>query len=138
MTEQDKFHMAITTWSDEEKEKDGFKLLHCYHALKSSPKWITEVVHPTAARSTLTSASMNIGEEVSSIGYVELKRPIGRKAEKENKRKRKLKAEDNGEPQATSTIRESNELLQQFLSKQTMLEDTKKMDAFLEMKKEKL
>ncbi|KAL9253576.1 hypothetical protein AKJ16_DCAP21872 [Drosera capensis] len=47
LNEQDKLNMAIAAWTNEEKEKGGFKLLHCYNVLKSSPKWITEVIHPT-------------------------------------------------------------------------------------------
>ncbi|KAL9267255.1 hypothetical protein AKJ16_DCAP27098 [Drosera capensis] len=70
--EQDKLSMVIVAWTNEEKEKEGFKLLYCYNVLKNSPKWITEISHPTANRSMLVSDSINIEDGSSSIGRLEL------------------------------------------------------------------
>ncbi|KAL9269892.1 hypothetical protein AKJ16_DCAP13034 [Drosera capensis] len=99
MTEQDKLNMAITTWETEEKEKGGFKLLHCYNVLKNSPKWSTEVTNPTDTRSIPASGSIDIEGDGTSFGHMELERPIGRKAEMENRKKRKMKVDEDAESQ---------------------------------------
>ncbi|KAL9248613.1 Glutathione S-transferase T3-like protein [Drosera capensis] len=135
MTEQDKLNIAITSWANE--EKGGFKLLHCYQRLKNSLKWMTEVMHPT---STQASSSINQGEDGSSFGQAELVIPISCKADKENERKRKMNLKDDVEDPTNGKIHELHALVQRLHYEQmtALPEVTKKIDAFLEIKKEKL
>ncbi|XP_038712789.1 uncharacterized protein LOC120006712 isoform X2 [Tripterygium wilfordii] len=140
MTEQDKLNQAIKAWSTEEKERGVFKFLHCYQALKNSPKWITEVVHPSLSRSTAASESINLGDDVSASGHVELERPVGRKAGKERMKNKKIKVEDSGESQTSINFEKSQELMQKFHEQKmdVIMQDSKKMDEYLQLKREKL
>ncbi|XP_038698850.1 uncharacterized protein LOC119996334 isoform X1 [Tripterygium wilfordii] len=140
MGEKDKLNEALKTWALEEKEK-SFKLLHCYNVLKNSHKWMTEVVLPTSRRNIPASAECyTIGDDDIPSGHVEPDRPIGRKAEKELRRKKKMKVEDSEESTASVNFRHSQEMLQKRHDQrmEVVVEDTKKMDELMEMKREKI
>ena len=69
-----------------------FKFDHCWNILRHQPKWLELVAKPqkpqmirrsTATSSPSTLESIHLGEdEVSHTSFVDLERPPGRKAEK--------------------------------------------------------
>lgn len=140
MTDQDKLNQAIKTWSTEEKERGVFKFLHCYQVFKNSLKWITEVVHPNLSRSVAASDSINLGDDVSASGHVEIERPIGEKAGKERLKNKKMKVEDSEESQTIIHFEKSQDLMQKFHEQKmdVIFQDSKKMDEYLQLKWEKL
>lgn len=108
--------------------------------LKNSPKWITEVVHPNLSRSVAASDSIHLGDDVSASGHVEMERPIGKKAGKERLKNKKMKVEDSGESQTSIHFEKSQDLMQKFHDQKmdVIFQDSKKMDEYLQLKREKL
>ncbi|CAL5393767.1 unnamed protein product [Camellia sinensis] len=76
VNEQDKIGKAKLMY--QEFQKASFPFEHCWNVLRYQPKWLEE--------------SINLSEDdVSHDAYVDLERPLGRKAEKERLNKRKSK-----------------------------------------------
>ncbi|KAG7970891.1 hypothetical protein I3843_07G108500 [Carya illinoinensis] len=89
--EQDKIGKAKVMFL--ELEKKSFNFDHCWRVLRFHPKWVEhmDMVKPKKKPSSHDSTpnSINLGEDEDfHVAYSNLERPIGRKAEKE-KRKRK-------------------------------------------------
>ena len=81
-----------------EKVKKDFPFQHCWHVLKHQPKWsIPKEYSRVALPLTQDSISIADGDDVSLVDdTTNFERPIGRKAEKAN-RKKKASGKDVGE-----------------------------------------
>ncbi|KAL6287160.1 hypothetical protein ACE6H2_011550 [Prunus campanulata] len=69
----------------------SFTFLHCWHELKHHPKWLVDYSKRKLESATTTSPSTPIlvEEENLTSTFVDLERPLGRKAEKERLKKKK-------------------------------------------------
>ncbi|RWR88465.1 glutathione S-transferase T2-like protein [Cinnamomum micranthum f. kanehirae] len=89
VTEQDKICQAKVIY--QAFNKTPFQFEHCWNILGHNPKWVSHSKkdkpkrRSTATSSPSTPESINLGEEDndSATSFVDLERPIGRKAEKE-------------------------------------------------------
>ncbi|KAI8007800.1 hypothetical protein LOK49_LG07G00817 [Camellia lanceoleosa] len=83
----------------QEFQKASFPFEHCWNVLRYQPKWLEECEKKkpkkkktSATSSPFTPEAINLAEDdVSHDAYVDLERPLGRKAEKERLNKRKSK-----------------------------------------------
>lgn len=97
-------------------------------------------MNPGGNKNIPAAIASNMDENDIISGHVELERPIGIKAEKVNKKNRKIKAEQGEDSNMSYNFQKSQGLMQKMHEEkmQVVGEDTKKMDALFEMKKEKL
>ncbi|CAL5418843.1 unnamed protein product [Camellia sinensis] len=97
VNEQDKIGKAKLMY--QEFQKASFPFEHCWNVLRYQPKWLEECEKkkPKKKKTSATSSpfapeAINLADDdVSHDAYVDLERPLGRKAEKERLNKRKSK-----------------------------------------------
>ncbi|CAL5433568.1 unnamed protein product [Camellia sinensis] len=96
VNEQDKIGKAKLMY--QEFQKASFPFEHCWNVLRYQPKWLEECEKKKLKKKTSATSSpfapeaINLAEDdVSHDAYVDLERPLGRKAEKERLNKRKSK-----------------------------------------------
>ncbi|XP_038698708.1 glutathione S-transferase T3-like [Tripterygium wilfordii] len=92
--EIDKIQMAKEMY--QQLHKSHFQFDHCWNMLRHQPKWTMQMGQPSSKRkqsascSISTSDAINLDEDDISISTsINLERPIGRKAEKERRKKGK-------------------------------------------------
>ncbi|CAL5353034.1 unnamed protein product [Camellia sinensis] len=97
VNEQDKIGKAKLMY--QEFQKASFPFEHCWNVLRYQPKWLEECEKkkPKKKKTSTTSSPFapeainRAKDNVSHDAYVDLERPLGRKAEKERLNKRKSK-----------------------------------------------
>ncbi|PNT61056.1 glutathione S-transferase T3-like isoform X2 [Brachypodium distachyon] len=103
-TEQDKIVDALKLFKSQDKTNKGFVLMHCWNMLRFEQKWLAQVDRSSQSnkkQKSSSNASPNMStqeantihlddfETTSPVKADHMKRPIGKKAEKERQRRGK-------------------------------------------------
>ncbi|GMP25665.1 hypothetical protein CsSME_00002423 [Camellia sinensis var. sinensis] len=96
VTELEKIYKARLMY--QEFQKTSFQFEHCWNVLRCEPKWLEECEKKKPKRSKASTSSpstpesIHLGEDdISHDTFVELERPLGTKAEKEQLNKQQIK-----------------------------------------------
>ncbi|KQK22454.1 hypothetical protein BRADI_1g67301v3 [Brachypodium distachyon] len=101
-TEQDKIVDALKLFKSQDKTNKGFVLMHCWNMLRFEQKWLAQVdrssqsnkkqklnsnASPSMSTQEANTIHLDDFEATSPIKADHMKRPIGKKAEKERQRR---------------------------------------------------